>query len=77
LLRPMATRWVGSAVLGALAGLAFGFLLARVGIAPLPWAPVGGAGVGLLGALAVLALHRRIRSFNGGSQNRGSGGYAP
>src|SRR5262249_34722987 len=59
-LRTMATIWAGSAVLGALAGLAFGLLLARVGIARLPWAPVGGATAGLLGALTVLAIHRRV-----------------
>jgi multidrug efflux pump len=68
LLRATATRWVGSTALGALAGLAFGLLLARVGIARLAWAPVGGAGVGLLGALAVLALHRRIRSVKAGGR---------
>jgi multidrug efflux pump len=77
LLRGPAARWVGSGVLGALAGLAFGLLLVHVGIARAPGAPLGGTGLGLLGALAVLTL-RRVRSVNRGSANHGeTGGRVP
>jgi multidrug efflux pump len=60
LLKALATQWVGSALLGGLLGLALGFLLAGVGVAPLPWAPAVAAAAGALGALLVPAVHRRI-----------------
>jgi multidrug efflux pump len=74
LVRGTTGRWVGSSVLGALAGLAFGLLLAHVGIARSPWAPIGGSVLGLLGALTVLALRSRARSVKRGSATHGETG---
>jgi multidrug efflux pump len=56
-----ATRWVGSTLVGGLAGLGIGFLLARLDIAGLAWGLGVGGPAGLLVALAVLDLHRRLR----------------
>src|SRR5262249_42861449 len=61
LLKVVPVRWASSLGLASLAGAAFGLLLARVGIASIFWAPAVGAGLGLLAALAVLALRRRRR----------------
>jgi multidrug efflux pump len=54
------TRWIGSAVLGGLVGLASGYLLARLGVARLSWALGIGGMAGALGGLAVLGVHRQI-----------------
>ena len=61
-------RWLGSAVLGALVGLATGFLLARLGVARQSWALAIGAMAGALGGLAVLGVHGQIKP-----QVRGTG----
>jgi multidrug efflux pump len=54
-----AIRWGTSCVLGVLLGAGAGYLLGRVGVAPILWAvPVGGC-VGLLGVLGVLGAHAR------------------
>ncbi|MGO8897804.1 MAG: efflux RND transporter permease subunit [Isosphaeraceae bacterium] len=54
------TRWIGSAVLGGLVGLASGYLLARLGVARLSWALAIGGMAGALGGFAVLGVHRQI-----------------
>ncbi len=55
------TRWVGSAVVSGLLGLAFGFLLAQLGVLRLPWALAICGPAGVLAALAVLGFHRTAR----------------
>jgi len=59
LLSAAAMQWSGSALLGGLAGLAFGLLLWRVRIAPMPGAAIVGAATGILGAIGIVALHRQ------------------
>jgi len=55
------TRWIGSAVLGGLVGLASGYLLARLGVvARQSWALAIGGMAGALGGFAVLGVHRQI-----------------
>jgi multidrug efflux pump len=56
-----ATRWGGSALLGGLLGLALGLLLARIGIGRQPDAAIVGATAGVLVALLIPAIWRRIR----------------
>jgi len=58
-----APRWrrFASPVAGGLLGLASGFLLARFGIGPLPWAPIVGAGAGALLVPVIVAVHQVIR----------------
>src|SRR5208337_3121003 len=53
-------RWVASWLLGGLSGLAGGFLLAELGLVPLPWGPLVGAAAGVLMVLAVLGVRRRL-----------------
>jgi multidrug efflux pump len=57
-----AMRWVGSACLGGLVGAGTGFLLARLGVAPMSWAPASGGCVGVILILAVLGIHRSLGS---------------
>jgi multidrug efflux pump len=54
------TRWIGSAVLGSLVGLASGYLLARLGVASQFRALTIGGIAGALGGFAVLGVHRQI-----------------
>jgi multidrug efflux pump len=54
----LTTRWVGSALVGALAGSGVGLLFLEVGIAHGPQAPILGALIGGLGALLVPMLQR-------------------
>jgi multidrug efflux pump len=54
-------RWFVSCSLGALAGLAGGYLLGKLGVVRLPWAALVGAGAGVLIVLGVLEIHRRIK----------------
>ncbi len=56
-----AVQWVGSALLGGLLGLAAGFLLGKLEVAPLPWSAIVGACGGVLLGLAVIAVHGKIR----------------
>jgi multidrug efflux pump len=66
LARPQ-TRLVLSCALGSLLGVAGGYLLARIDLVELAWAlPVGGC-AGLLGVLAVVGIHRQLRTTNGRS----------
>jgi multidrug efflux pump len=53
-------RWVGSSVLGGLAGLGIGFLLARLGVARAAGAMGIGGCAGVLVVLIVLGIHRTI-----------------
>jgi len=57
-----ATGWLGSTMLGGVLGLAGGYFLAKLGLVALPWALVGGACAGVLAVLAVLGIHRQIRT---------------
>ncbi len=54
-------RWMGSAVLGALVGLATGFLLAQLGVARQSWALAIGGLAGALGGLAILGVHGQMK----------------
>jgi multidrug efflux pump len=75
LFAPEAVRWLGSCVLGALLGLACGFLLAKLGVGrPVP-AMVVGAGAGILTVLAVRGAHFGIRRIVGVSE--GAAGFPP
>jgi multidrug efflux pump len=57
-----ATRWALSCTAGALLGMAGGYLLARLGVFLIGWSvPLGGC-VGLAGVLAVLGIHRTLRT---------------
>jgi multidrug efflux pump subunit AcrB len=56
-----AIRWTVSCVAGALLGIAGGYLFARLGVFLIGWSvPLGGC-AGLVGVLAVLGVHRRLR----------------
>jgi multidrug efflux pump len=57
-----ATGRLGSSILGGVLGLAGGYLFAKLGIVALPWALGGGACAGVLAVLAVLGIHREIRT---------------
>ena len=57
-----ATGWLGSTMLGGVLGLAGGYFFAKLGLVALPWALVGGACAGVLAVLAVLGIHREIRT---------------
>ena len=57
-----ATGRLGSSILGGVLGLAGGYLFAKLGLVALPWALGGGAGAGVLAVLAVLGIHREIRT---------------
>jgi multidrug efflux pump len=62
-------RWVGSALMGGMLGLAMGFLLARLGVAGWSWALGIGGCAGVLAALAAVGVHvtvaRRLTGFDG------------
>jgi multidrug efflux pump len=58
-----ATRWAGSALAGAVLGLATGFSLARLGVGRLPWAAVAGAALGATLALLIPVFWGRIRGI--------------
>ena len=55
-------RWrrISSATGGAVLGLVFGFLLARIGIGSLPWGPIVGAGAGALIVFVIMGVHQAI-----------------
>jgi multidrug efflux pump len=57
-----ATGWLGSTMLGGVLGLAGGYFFAKLGLVALPWALAGGACAGVLAVLAVLGIHRQIRT---------------
>jgi F0F1-type ATP synthase assembly protein I len=48
-------------LLGAILGLAVGFLLGRIGLVRQPWGLIVGGCAGVLVALLVLGIHQRIR----------------
>ncbi len=56
-----ATGWLGSTVLGGILGLACGYLLATLGIVPLPWALFVGTCAGVVAVLAAFGV-RSLRS---------------
>ena len=49
-------------MLGGVLGLSGGYFLAKLGLVALPWALVVGACAGVLAVLAVLGIHREIRT---------------
>ena len=57
-----AMKWIGSAVLGGLAGGAGGYLFAHVGVVGPRSGPLVGGIAGALGSLLVLAIHYKIRN---------------
>ena len=57
-----ATGRLGSSILGGVLGLAGGYLFAKLGLVALPWSLGGGAWRGALAVLAVLGIHREIRT---------------
>ena len=76
----IATRRVGTCAAGAGLGATFGFLLARVGHAHLPWGPAIGGCAGLLVAMMVLGLRRRAtpaRPDLAGTADGSAGGPKP
>jgi multidrug efflux pump len=68
----LTTRWVGSALAGGLLGGAMGYWLAKLGIGRLPQAPLGGFAIGVVLALMIPAIGRRIRGSAG--ERPGAGG---
>ncbi|MBI2804720.1 MAG: efflux RND transporter permease subunit [Planctomycetes bacterium] len=51
---------LGSAAFGGISGAAFGFLLSQLGIVDTLWAPLVGASAGILAALAVRGVHKKL-----------------
>jgi multidrug efflux pump len=72
-----AVRWVGSSVLGALVGLAGGYLLASVrSIIPVKWGPwvmALGPVIGVFAALAALGVRVAIKTVSAGNGAKGRG----
>jgi multidrug efflux pump len=62
LFRSATTRWVGTCGAGTGLGGAIGYLLGAAGSAGRPWDAVVGGGAGLLAAMLILGLHKRLRS---------------
>jgi multidrug efflux pump len=56
-------RWqrISSSAAGAVLGLLFGFLLAKIGIVSMPWGPMVGACAGALLVPIVVGVHQAIR----------------
>jgi multidrug efflux pump len=76
LLAAAATRWTGSAVLGALLGLTVTYLLREIGVPLRPWVLAAGACVGtLLGLL--LPVFQQVRGVVGGRPLGASGDHYP
>jgi membrane associated rhomboid family serine protease len=49
-------------MLGGALGVAGGYFFAKLGLMAMPWAVFGGACAGVLAVLAVLGIHREIRT---------------
>jgi multidrug efflux pump len=64
-----ATRWIVTIAVGGLAGLGVGFALSRIGWGGAVWAPLVGCCVGVLAALLVQEIRRRVVSHT--SQDKG------
>ena len=58
--KSVASQWIGSILMGGTMGAAFGYFLGRLGAAPTQPAMAVGAAAGILAAMVVPALHRRI-----------------
>jgi multidrug efflux pump len=56
----IATQWIGSILMGGLLGTACGYFLGRLGAVQTQPAMVVGAAAGILAALVLPAVHRRI-----------------
>jgi multidrug efflux pump len=56
----LATQWIGSVLLGALLGAGIGFALSRIGLVEPAWAVGVGAGLGILAAMVLQTVHRRV-----------------
>jgi multidrug efflux pump len=53
---------IGAYVIGALSGLAFGYLAARIADLSIPWSLGVGGSTGFLGAVVLFEIHKRLRS---------------
>ncbi|MBV8486941.1 MAG: efflux RND transporter permease subunit, partial [Planctomycetaceae bacterium] len=62
-------RWIGSALLGSLVGMASGYLLAQLEVARLSWALLIGGLAGTLGGVAVLGVHSQLKPKRQGVEN--------
>ena len=62
LLTSATTRWVGSALIGGLVGGVMGYFLAKLGVGRLPHAPLAGFAIGVVLALLVPAIGRRLKT---------------
>jgi multidrug efflux pump len=71
LLSAVFSQWAGAALFGGLTGAALGFFFGRVGLAPLPWAPIVGAVSGVILGILIPTIHRRI--WSRATANRGGG----
>jgi multidrug efflux pump len=56
----VAMQWIGSILLGSLLGAGIGFSLSRIGLVDPTWALAAGAGLGILGAMILQTVHRRV-----------------
>jgi multidrug efflux pump len=61
LLTKPTVRWIGSALAGGLLGGAMGYFLAKLGIGRLPRAPIAGFALGVVLALMMPAIGRKLR----------------
>ncbi|HEY7427815.1 MAG TPA: efflux RND transporter permease subunit, partial [Gemmataceae bacterium] len=65
LLSAVSSRWVGSGLVGGLLGGLVGYLLAKLGVGRLQQAPLAGFSIGVVLALLIPAIGRRIRASAG------------
>jgi multidrug efflux pump len=73
LLTNATARWVGSSLVGGLLGGVMGYSLAKLGIGRLPQAPLAGFCLGVVLALLIPAIGRRIRA-SAGARPKSPGG---
>ena len=56
----VAMQWISAVLLGALLGAGVGFSLSRIGLVDPTWALATGAGLGILAAMVLQTVHRRV-----------------